>query len=466
MTTTSLIETTLKAAHYDLTPFHDLTTVLKNPHKGWYHHYFDNSIEIYIPSCDADLEEFPGLTQLYLRLAWSHLEPQQGVYNWALIDDVINKWIEKGFSISFRITCKETDIPFATPEWVRDMGVPGEFYPFHNKMSWRPDYGHPLFLEHLEQFHRAFAARYDGQPWVDSVDIGSYGQWGEAHNFMSGEVPDSIEVVKAHIDIHLRHYKKSLLVISDDVVGDRTDDGAAFFTQYIHDNGISVRDDSVLVRHYVEHYPETFSLRSPELFQQAADTLPTILELQHYGVMKDTKIDGTWAGRNGEERGGEMFVKALRLARATWIGYHGDAREWLDENPELTVELANLAGYWLFPMSIRLPRIIARGTTTQIAMEWFNRGVAPVYHRYALGVRLTNGAESHQQELTEADPRAWAPGEVIEEEYEFQVPAYLATGSYSVDIRLAFGERTVLLGLNDQTKLSDGYYRIGSLTLA
>jgi hypothetical protein len=37
------------------------------------------------------------------------------------------------------------------------------------------------------------------------------------------------------------------------------------------------------------------------------------------------------------------------LLHATYIGYHGDAREWLADNPELTKELLNRCGYWLFP---------------------------------------------------------------------------------------------------------------------
>ncbi|MDV2993540.1 MAG: hypothetical protein N4J56_003194 [Chroococcidiopsis sp. SAG 2025] len=38
------------------------------------------------------------MNHLYLRLAWSYLEPQAGKFNCSVIDNVINKWIAKGYS--------------------------------------------------------------------------------------------------------------------------------------------------------------------------------------------------------------------------------------------------------------------------------------------------------------------------------------------------------------------------------
>jgi hypothetical protein len=455
----------------DLSPFHDTETVLRNPHKGWYHHYFDNGIDHYLPSCDEDLTEFPGMDHIYLRLAWSYLEPEQGNFNWRIIDDVIEKWRAKGLTVSFRITCKETDIVYATPEWVKDLGADGEYFHVWNKDSWRPDYGDPIFLEHLDNFHRAFAARYDGQPWVEYIDIGSYGQWGEGHNFLCGdEAPAPFEVVKQHIDIHLKHYKKSLLVVSDDFVGDRADGHGAELAEYIHANNISIRDDSVLVKHYVQHYSQTFTLRSPELFQRASQTVPTVLELQHYPVMKDPKIDHTWIGRNGSVHGGEIFENALRLSRATWIGYHGDAREWLDENPELTLKLANLCGYWLFPETIDLPEKLVAGQTAEIAMSWLNRGVAPPYHPYQLTLRLRGENCAWSQPVLEANPTSWLPGVMRGEVYSLDVPVDLAAGLYDVELCLKestdTSSRPVWLGLDKSLRTADNFYRVATVEVS
>jgi hypothetical protein len=134
--------------------------------------------------------------------------------------------------------------------------------------TWRPDYGDAIFLRHLEAFHSAFAERYDGKPWLEYVDIGSYGQWGEGHNFMCGEDDTPAQVVKQHmLQIHKRHYKHALLIVSDDIVGNRHDDKGPILADYLVEQGISFRDDSIGVRFYLDHYPES-SVRSPDLFER------------------------------------------------------------------------------------------------------------------------------------------------------------------------------------------------------
>lgn len=134
---------------FNLEKYWDSTRVCNNPHKGWCIHYFDNSISNYGNRLTPDdsLQDFPGLNDIYLRLAWSYLEPEEGVYNWELIDSVINRWIKWGHTISFRITCKETEMVFATPEWVKKAGARGEFIE-HEDLSlkaWAPDYGDPKY---------------------------------------------------------------------------------------------------------------------------------------------------------------------------------------------------------------------------------------------------------------------------------------------------------------------------------
>jgi hypothetical protein len=105
---------------------------LENPHKGWYHHFPDNGINKYIIAKDTDLTEFPGMDHLYIRLAWSYLEPQEGQFNWDIIDQMIEKWTAHNLGISFRISCKETSAnrieqQYATPRWVMEAGAKGGY---------------------------------------------------------------------------------------------------------------------------------------------------------------------------------------------------------------------------------------------------------------------------------------------------------------------------------------------------
>ena len=67
----------------DLKSEWDTSRVLENPHKGWYHHHLDNGIERYLIEDESVLDRFPGMDHLYVRLAWSFLEPEEGHFDWS-----------------------------------------------------------------------------------------------------------------------------------------------------------------------------------------------------------------------------------------------------------------------------------------------------------------------------------------------------------------------------------------------
>lgn len=69
-------------------------------------------------------------------------------------------------------------MPYATPQWVERAGARGHrFTPGKGETAdgthWEPDYDDPVFLACLDEFLAAAAARYDGSPDVDFIDIGS-----------------------------------------------------------------------------------------------------------------------------------------------------------------------------------------------------------------------------------------------------------------------------------------------------
>jgi len=155
---------------------------LENPSMGWVCHHFDNSIRQYGPPLGPTYagEGWPGLTVAYLRLAWSYLEPQDGVYDWSLVDDVAARYVKAGRQVAFRFTCYESEIPYATPKWLADAGCGGRWYkhgagvvagPEVKGATWEPDYDDPLFLDKLDRFLAEAARRYDGSPNVAFVAI-------------------------------------------------------------------------------------------------------------------------------------------------------------------------------------------------------------------------------------------------------------------------------------------------------
>jgi hypothetical protein len=469
---------------HDLTARHDATRVLVNPHKGWYHHFPDNHPDKYRIARDADLLEFPGMDHLYIRLAWSYLEPQEGKFDWAVIDRLIEKWTAHGLGISFRISCKETSTDrveqqYATPRWVKEAGAQGGHYRAGQSAGpeapWEPVWDDPVFLEKLERFLAAFAARYDRQPWLRYVDIGSIGDWGEGHCWAGSRKVLSLAVRKLHVDLHLKYFKHAPLVISDDYVH-ALKEAAERETLHRHilAHGISYRDDSIMVDGYFSSTSDRFTVRSPEYFADSYPHTPTVFELEHYGKVKQL---GNWtarpesaAGKFGKGKAGpEFFRGALELLHATYIGYHGDARLWLDDNPALTRELLNRCGYWLFPVSVELPATWAAGSAAPVRVTLDNRGVAPTYQPYELRVQLTGGRASWAGVVGRAD-KSWLPGAPIVVRNQLTLPPDLPAGRYAVSLglfdRSAGKERPVELALQASLRDPVGYYRVAEVAVA
>jgi hypothetical protein len=467
--------------HYDLTPFHDAGRVLANPHKGWYHHYPDNHINKYEIARDNDLLEFPGMDHLYVRLAWAYLEPHEGQFDWPIIDRIIDKWTARGLGIAFRISCKETSTDrieqqFATPRWVMEAGAQGGHFrmgqPTGPEGPWEPVYDDPIFLAKLDRFLAAFAARYDGKPWLRYVDIGSIGDWGEGHTWAGSRRQLGFSPRLRHVDLHLKHFKHSQLVVSDDFVHALSDAAErAALHQHVLTHGISYRDDSILVNGYLAGTSDQFTVRSPEFFADAYPNVPTVFELEHYGSVKKL---GNWDGRPDSrvalhgrgKKGPDYFRGALELLHATYIGYHGYAHEWLADNPEFTREMLNRCGYWLFPTSVAMPNKAAPGSTIPISLTVENRGVAPPYHPYELRAKLSSSATNWVHVIGHATS-AWLPGKSAARHCELPIPLHLAPGEYQLLIGLFDTtpptERPVEFALHISRRDEAGYYRIAPL---
>lgn len=456
---------------------------LENPHKGWYHHYPDNHINKYIIREDSHLLDFPGMDHIYIRLAWAYLEPEEGKFNWDIIDNIIKKWTEKELKISFRISCKETSTDrieqqYATPKWVMEAGAKGDYYRRGKKVGpdgpWEPVFDDPVFLEKLENFLRAFAKRYDGKPWVRYVDVGSIGDWGEGHTSSGSQIEYGYEKRKVHVDLYCKYFRKTQIVISDDFVyciGDLQN--RQKMHEYILKKGISYRDDSPLVNGYFRGYSDTYTVRSPEFFADVWRLKPTVFELEHYSSVKRL---GNWLGREGSslekygkgKTGADFFRGALSLLHATYIGYHGDAHEWLTDNPELTKELLNRCGYWFFLHRVTIPDVMQTGRSYTIQMAWENQGVAPAYNPYILKVCL-EGADAADFEL-ESGCQKWMPDDsktIYQESYTLIIPPGLQAGTYKLKVKLYSKEegKDVFLALDPELLDDQNYYTVTSTNI-
>ena len=443
----------------------DTGAALVNPKMGWTMHFYSNvptNYGSYLEPSDT-LEDFPGVSTVYLRLPWAYLEPEEGKYNWAILDTPAQRWIAKGKRIALRLTCSENWMPYATPEWVKNAGAKGLFYEFNKGIveksdHWDPVFDDPIYLEKLNNFLAAYAKRYDGNPNVEFIDVGTYGMWGEGHTFMSTK-QDSLELQKLHIDLHLKHFKKTLLCISDDFAGHNKPGTHFPITDYALSKGVTLRDDSILVQ------PPPNSWYHAEMAQSFWPTLPVILEHEHYRGSE--LASRAWSG--------ELLMKAVEDYHASFMSIHGWPRTILTENRE-TIDKINLRmGYRIQPLEVNWPKTVKIGTQFEVRWSWANKGVAPCYPGGfpTLTLKDSKGGivsvltdESMDMRFLKTGPPGQAP--VVQSPSEFTiglVAPVTKPGTYDLFISVGALDGTPQIALPIKDEDGQRRYRIGSITL-
>jgi hypothetical protein len=344
---------------------------LVNPDMGWTLHFYSNVIDTYgskLAPSDT-LDDWPGLSTIYLRVPWSFLEPQEGKFNWSLFDTPTQRWVAKGKKIAIRVTCCENWWRYATPKWVQDAGAKGIHFEIGkgktpNGTLWEPDYLDPVFLQKLDRFLAVLAERYDGNPNVAFIDIGSFGMWGEGHTCFTSRLTQAqtLEIAKKHIDLHVKHFHHTQLCISDDLAGSDTPGRHLPETDYAISKGVTLRDDSILVE------PPPRSWHHAEMAQEFWPHWPVILEHEHYGPSKGRQA---WSG--------DLLQKSVEDYHASYMSIHWWPREELQENRKAIDRINRRLGYRLQLKSMAWPNAIKTNSPFVVRASWSNAGVAPCY---------------------------------------------------------------------------------------
>lgn len=344
--------------------FDDNGAALVNPMMGWRLNFYSNMLSNYGSTLafSDTLDDFPGLSCIYMRLPWVYIEAEEGVFDWSVVDAPAQRWIDKGLQVAFRFCCSESWLRYATQQWVKDAGAKGyDFVPgqgiVEDGVFWEPDYNDPIFLDKLEKFVKAAAARYDGNPHVAFVDVGSFGVWGEGHTDASTRILYPADVVKKHIDLYARHFKKTLLAANDDFSfqGDT-------ILPYAFEKGLTLCDDSILVQ------PPPNSYYSAALAQPFWPVRPVILEHQHYDTSKSW---GAWHP--------DIFLRAIEEYHAAYMCIHWFPREFLEQERELIDRVNLRLGYRLQVREVQWQPEAHLHERISFRSSWANAGVAPCY---------------------------------------------------------------------------------------
>ena len=228
---------------------------LTNPHKGftvpteaaW---TFDPGFE-YGPHGSLNNGAWDLVTYGSGYQQWNKLNPAKGAYDWSELEELLDALSAHNMGYALRV------FPYS-PSFIRDDGTPEENYDWTPKYVYEegakkitarykdnnanaavPVWDDSVYLHYAKEFATALAAKYDGDPRIEYIDVRSFGEWGEWHvSNLDGSHMPSVEIQKDMLKHYASVFKKSLLVLPSDGYGD-------VYT-YALSLGVTKRDDCLI----------------------------------------------------------------------------------------------------------------------------------------------------------------------------------------------------------------------------
>lgn len=425
--------------------------ILKNPYKG---------LIIYPGSMnfsEGSVNWGGGIGSiLYHRYAWCYLEPEEGVYNWEMLDKNIELCRKNGMQFGLGIGStvnynSASSYNQDTPEWVFEAGCRAVVEDLGNGVFIKvPDYEDPIFREKMQNMIDAFSERYNDNDVIAYVDMRNYGNWGEWHfyNMPTNRALDAKrtnEQYFSYIDMfkNMRLPALSFVALPDVTkyatetlgAGVRADGLVAPAEMDKHKNMKLVENKAMAVGEWFEQYTTVYLPGGK--YSYAFDTVPILFERQiregHISCMAFLNWDANTAYK-------------------TWKDMYDRA--------------ANYVGYWYKPVKIQHSKDITKGI---FKLKVKNDGVAPLFAGYEKKavVKLALADENNNiidtVVLDGFDPLYWQAGEMTDciGEYEFKNTAGAKKLLMGVFTKEAKEEPDVKLGI--QANMIGGWYDLSSM---
>ncbi len=354
---------------------------LTNPHKGftvpteaaW---TFDPSFE-YGPHGFLNNGAWDLVTYGSGYQQWNKLNPAKGVYDWSELEELLDALTAHNMGYALRV------FPYS-PSFIRDNETPEENYDWTPKFVYEegakkitarykdnnanavvPVWDDSVYLHYAKEFATALAAKYDGDPRIEYIDVRSFGEWGEWHvSNLDGSKMPSVEIQKDMLKHYASVFKKSLLVLPSDGYGD-------VYT-YALSLGITKRDDCLI------GIPGT----ADSLVRAYEANMPTVAEnCGGYAIMLNYTdvIPGGYLKWTPER-----WVDAITTAHLTYYVLDQDFDDcgyrFYNDNKELADSMTKVIGYNFTVTQAELVTVAsAADTASTLKITVKNTGVAPCF---------------------------------------------------------------------------------------
>ena len=332
------------------------------------------------------------ISLVYANITWAQLEPQEGEYAFEALEEANHfaYWRDQGVHIILRFVM---DMPGKSahqdlPDWLVRR-VNGQAYSVSYGRGWCPDYGDPELLEAHGRAVAALGERYDSDPFVSFVELGSLGHWGEWHvHEDAGTMPDEA-VRELYVADYLEAFPQTQLLMRRPF-------------RIAAQQGLGLYNDMAGNREATLRWLDW--VRNGGAYADEPQGLAAMPEGWKTGAVGgELATDRTPEALLREEKD---LLALFQQSHTSWIGPHSFSTVEDESLQQTRDDLMAGIGYRL-----RVSESTLRGEMFYFTMV--NDGIAPFYYPWQVRLRLTNQAGETVFLDSDLDLREVLPGQQI-----------------------------------------------------
>ncbi|MCD9469105.1 DUF4832 domain-containing protein [Photobacterium phosphoreum] len=477
---------------------HPINDILVNPDIGLTDFYtIDSHDDLYNP-----IKSYPQTSVVYYRWYWEQLEPEQGVYDFGIIEKTLAQAIAHHKKLVFRIMTlsgkseyyqlsDNHNIILGIPCWLKKQLINGNNDYAQESCSrsdkFIPNYNDPYFKQQITKLMMALGKKFDGNPNLLRIDTGLVGTWGEWNlsertNAKISNIPDLTDQgytekdLQFYINLVARafpHTQKTTLMASAhedfmsyatshfhmgwraDCLGDWNQSGWNHMENGYPDAIAHAMGKNEIVNHNVDH-----------AFSQRWKKAPVDFELCN---TLNTWSKQTWLYTYDKIQ--DTFNYALEQ-HASLI----NARSSMipTQYQPIIDNLLRKLGYRFELQQLTTQQSVYQGDMLLLKSQWANTGVAPSYNNYSLKWRLRSSSGAIVATFnTNTNIRKWLPANVLggtpptyHVENKVHISGNIAADFYFLDVGLVSPKtNNAVVKLGIEGKLDDNWYNITTITI-
>ncbi|TFE01724.1 DUF4832 domain-containing protein [Jeotgalibacillus salarius] len=397
---------------------------------------------------------------VYANIPWSELESSKGVYEFGQIETKykFHYWKERNVRFILRIIMDKPDqeASMEIPEWLyEEIGRDGTWYDGEYGKGFSPNYSNSVLIERHKELLKAFGERYNDDPYIAFIQLGSIGHWGEWHTIQNDElyIPFPDRTVTTQYVNHYLAFLDGKMLMMRRPHQIAAENNIGLYNDMFGDENSTVNE---FLRWVNEGYTLWLTGENKPAMKNYWKTAPA------GGEFDPTK---SWEEIFGEKQFPDI-VRQLELSHLSWLGPHNPLYEENSIYDHQIEKFLGKMGYHLKVTQIKYRPHLRFTRNLKLNIVWENSGTAPFYFKWPLEVIIIDveGNIVHRTNV-DTDIRKWLPGETAET-YMINLPAHLSKGDYSVLIAIndpSTGEPGVELEM--VTNRDDKRYKIADFSI-